>query len=475
VDVAIAGDRVVAVGGALREPAAEVIDCSRQAVIPGLINAHYHSNGNFDRGRWDNLPLEVFALFSFPKLLSPHLTARELYVRTAIGAIELLRSGVTCVVDFLFDPDGFGVPTLEPVIQAYRDVGLRVVIALGMSDRPYDETILVGRDAFEPELKQIIERERPPSWNAWETIVRDVVAKFDRPDAGVSIGVAPGAPERCTEEFLNGCARLADELDLVIHTHALESRMQALLAERAHGVTLIEYLGRIGFLGSRVSLQHGIWLTEHDIELVADAGATIVHNPMSNLKLGSGLCPVPSLLEHGVNVALGSDAASCNDGSDMFQTLKLAAVLHKIWDVDFGRWVGAEHAWQMATRGGALSAGQPDLGRVSPGARADLLLLDLESRGFTPLNDPLRQIVLAPTAEMLDSVMIGGRWVMRGGAVLGVHEEAIEAEARAIAATVSGRSTEALALAERMSGVVADAWRDARASYTGPTRQMPVS
>ena len=129
--------------------------------------------------------------------------------------------------------------------------------------------------------------------------------------------------------------------------------MQALSGRKMYGKTLPEHMQALGFLGPRVNFEHGIWLTPRDIEIVRDTGTTIVHNPISNMKLGSGICPVPRLLDHDVNVALGTDGMSSNDGNDMFAVLKVAGLLHKLWDIDYERWLGAREAWRMATAGGA--------------------------------------------------------------------------------------------------------------------------
>jgi cytosine/adenosine deaminase-related metal-dependent hydrolase len=470
-DVLVRGGRICAVGGDIAAPEASAVDCTNYAVVPGAINAHYHSNGNFDRGRWDNLPLEPYGVFAFPRLMAVKLNPREIYVRTLVGAFELLRTGVTCTVDFLYDSGGFTPESMGPVVQAYRDIGLRVVIGLGMSDRPYYETVILDRGRLDPELFAMMDRARPPSWTEWAAIARRAVAMFHRPDEGISIGLAPAAPERCTDELLHGCARLADELDLVIHTHALETRMQTVIARERYGKTLPEHLHALDFLSRRVSFQHGVWLSERDIELVSDSMTTVVHNPVSNMKLGSGVCPVPLLLRRGVNVALGTDAMSCNDSCDMYGTLKVAALLHKLWDVDYEQWLGAHDAWRMATSGGAISAGDPQrLGRIAEGAWADLVLLDLRSRAFTPLNEPINQLVLGAPHDAIDSAMIQGRWVLRNRAITGVGEAAILEEARAIGPEIISRGKETLALADRLVGAVRAGWQTARAQYHGVNR-----
>ena len=286
----MADGRIAAVGDAGTSDGA--IDCSRFAVVPGMVNAHAHSNENWFRGLWDNLPLEPWMLFSYPVLAAPAQSAEEIYVRTLLGGIEMLRSGATCVVDFLYDNEA----ALEPVVRAYRDLGLRALVALAMSDRAYHETVVLDEGLVSRDLVDRMEREKPPSWDEWSAVARRAVERFHRPDEGISICLAPSGPQRCTDELLVGSAALADELDLMIHIHVLETRMQAVSGQQLYGRTLPEHLDDIGFLSPRVCFEHGIWLAPSDLELVRDRGVTIVHNPVSNMKLGSGIAPVPELL-----------------------------------------------------------------------------------------------------------------------------------------------------------------------------------
>jgi len=448
---------------------AEEVDCTRFAVVPGMVDAHVHSNENWFRGLWDNLPLEPWMLFSYSALAAPRQTPDEIYVRTLLGGIELLRSGATTVVDFLYDTE----EALEPVVRAYRDLGLRALVAFAIADRAYHETVVLDEGLVPRDLIDRLEREKPPSWDEWEQATRRAVERFHRPDEGISICPAPSGPQRCTDELLAGCAVLADELDLVIHIHVLETRMQALSGRRMYGRTLPEHLDSLGFLSPRVCFEHGIWLTPSDIELVRDRGVTVVHNPVSNMKLGSGICPVPELLAHGVNVALGTDGMCSNDGNDMFATLKTAALLHKLWEVDYEKWLGAEEAWAIATAGGAAAAGdRAGLGSLEPGRRADLVLLDLESLVFTPLNDPLRQIALGSTTHAVDSVMVGGEWRLRDGRILGVDEPAVLAEGRARGRDVVARHDEAFDVGKQLLASVRAGWLEAMRADVGVERKL---
>ena len=291
-DVGVAGGRIVAVADDLSAP--ETVDCSRFAVVPGAVNAHCHSNENWFRGLWDNLPLEPWMLFSYPVLAAPPQSPREVYVRTLLGGIEMLRSGATACVDFLYELQGFTVESLEAVVSAYRDLGLRAVIGLAMADRAYHETVVLDEGLVGRDLIARLERDRPPAWPEWEAFTRRAVERFHRPDEGISICPAPSGPQRCTDEMLAGCAALADELDLAIHIHVLETRMQAVSAQRLYGRTLPEQLAALGFLSRRVSFEHGIWLTPADIELVASHGVTIVHNPVSNMSSARGSARFPT-------------------------------------------------------------------------------------------------------------------------------------------------------------------------------------
>jgi cytosine/adenosine deaminase-related metal-dependent hydrolase len=165
---------------------------------------------------------------------------------------------------------------------------------------------------------------------------------------------------------------------------------------------------------------------------------------------------------------------SSNDGNDLYATLKVAGLLHKLWDIDFEQWLGAREVWEMATRGGAQAAGDDALGTIGPGRRADLVLLDLESRVFTPLNDPLQHVVFCSTTGAVDSTMVGGRWVLRNGQVTGVDESAILAEGRELGRSVLDRHQEAFDIAGRLTASVRAGWLEALHTDVGINRSVPL-
>src|SRR3989442_1522610 len=266
-DVAVSGGRMEGVGSIEAPASDEVVDCTRFAVVPGMVNAHCHSNENWFRGMWDNLPLEPWMLFSYPALAAPPQSRREIYVRTLLGGIEMVRSGATCVVDFLYELQGFTEDSLGAIADAYRDLGLRALIALGMSDRAYHETVVLDEHLVERSLIDRLEQEKPPDWQEWEEFARLAVERYHRPDEGISIGLGPSGPQRCTDEMLAGCAALADELDLVIHIHVLETRMQAVSGRRTYGQTLVEHMDALELLSPRVRFALPSWLTPAGISL----------------------------------------------------------------------------------------------------------------------------------------------------------------------------------------------------------------
>jgi cytosine/adenosine deaminase-related metal-dependent hydrolase len=193
------------------------------------------------------------------------------------------------------------------------------------------------------------------------------------------------------------------------------------------------------------------------------------------MKLGSGICPVPELLRAGVTVALGTDGMSSNDGNDMFATLKIAGLLHKLWEIDYAEWLGARETWQMATTGGAAAVGASDeLGRIEPGRRADLVLLDLDSRVFTPLNDPLNHVVFSSSTQAVRSSIVGGRWALRDGELTGVDEHAILGEARELGQSVLSRHDEAFAQAQRLLEPLRAGWLSTLAADPGVRRSVPL-
>ena len=438
-DVLVEDERIARVGGRLTEadgPFDRIIDASGRLVIPGLVNAHFHSYDRFHRGMWEGLPLELWLIHVSP-MFQPHLSPRGSTIRSQLCAAELLLNGTTACVDNMHPPD-LTAEALGPSIQGYVDAGIRVGAAPMMWNRPFTQTM--------PFLDTILpspERDRvdrtPPPLNAILDFHRRLVKDWDGREGRVRVVLAPAGPQRCTDELLRAFAAAAAAEGRPMHSHIVESKVQAVTGWELYGKSMIAHLRDLGVLSPRLTVIHGVWLSREDIAMIAEAGATVAHNPTCNLKLLSGVAPVPRLLDAGVNVALGTDNPSANDGSNLFDALKLAALLQNLDGPTPRAGSQARAALRMATAGGARSMGlEQEIGALTVGRRADLAVLDLDALGFTPLNDPVRQLVYCENGSSVRTVLVNGQVVVDEGRLTtldlrALREEAVE-HARKVAA-----------------------------------------
>ena len=416
-------ERILPAGTASAE--GEVIDGRRRLAAPGLINGHYHSHEHFHKGRYDRLPLELWMNFVRP--LKPfELTERDVYLRTLIGAIQSLRSGTTCLMDDMNVSPVLRPEHVEAAYQAYEDIGIRALMGMTLFDRPFFESVPFVDEEFPADmLARLRATAATPAEEVLAHARRLAAARHPR-EHRVGYLVAPSAPQRCSEAFLKTVRRFADEFDLPTIIHVQETRMQVVTGQLFYGSTMVEYLDRIGFLKPATSLIHAVWLTPAEIALIARSGASVQHNPNSNLKLGSGLAPFAALLEAGVNVSLGSDGCGSIETADMLRVVANTALVHKLRGDDHTRWIGAEEAWRAGTVGGARAIGMADrLGTLEAGREADLVLYRLDHIAFTPLNDPLRQLVYGETGAAIDMSFVAGEPVMRDGALTRIDEAAV--------------------------------------------------
>jgi guanine deaminase len=243
---------------------------------------------------------------------------------------------------------------------------------------------------------------------------------------------APSAPQRCSREFILAVRAMADEFDLPVMIHVQETRLQVVTGQVMFGSTMIEYLDRIGFLKPKTALIHAIWLNPREIDILANTGVSVQHNPTCNLKVGSGIAPIRALLDAGINVSLGSDGCGSVETADMHKAVLTAALLHKVRGDDHTRWIGAAEAWRAGTVGGARALGRErELGAIEAGRIADLTAYRLDRIPFTPLNDPLRQLVYAETGAGLDMAFVDGEPVVMNGRLTRIDEPKLIDEIRA--------------------------------------------
>lgn len=451
VDIEIDGRLIADIRPAgARAPEGEVIDGRRLLVAAGLINGHHHSHEGFYKGRKDNLPLELWMNYVRP--LKPiELSARDVYLRTMIGAIEAVRSGTTTLSDDTNQSPRIRPEHVEQVFQAYEDIGIRANVGITLFDKPFFRAVPFVDEEFPPAL--LAELDGTPMYSGAELL--DFVtglARTRHPSTNrVAYIAAPSAPQRCTEGFLMAVRRMADDYDLPLMIHVQETRMQVVTGQLFYGSTMIEYLDRIGFMKPKTAFIHGIWLNPREIEILARTGVTIQHNPPSNLKVGSGLAPIRALLKAGVNVSMGTDGCGSIEGTDMQNALYLSALLQKLRG-DHTEWVGAEEAFHAATMGGARALGRDkELGAVEVGRIADLVGYRLDTIPFTPFNNAVNQLVYSASRAEVDLVMVDGAVIERDGRLTRIDEAAILDEIAEAHARIEPLLTESENDVERIS------------------------
>ena len=449
-DVRIEAGRIAAVGPS--DPAAtadEVVDCRGRVLIPGLVNCHSHIEEILQRSMRDNLPLEPWFAYKAAIETAVDLGPEAWYSVVALAAMEMLQRGVTTVLHHYFCRPVLDLEKTEAVVRAYDDAGMRVFLAPAVTDRSVFETMPLDLAALPPALQaEVVATPTPPlegQLEALEEIVRRLVARPGR----VRPMLGPSAPQRSTEALLRRCLELSERYGCGIHTHALETRAQAVTCRELYGRSLFEHLEAMGFLSERTSFAHCIWLTERDIAVLGRRGISVVHNPCSNLKLGDGIAPVVPLMRAGANVALGTDGGDTSDTYSILDQMKVAALVHSVTTYEVDRWLSAGDAFRMGTLNGARLLGLADeVGSLEPGKRADVVILR-RTLGFYPLNHVVRQLVYCENGSSVDRVYVDGELVVRDGRVGRLDTERVLTAIDELAARMHRLLPEATALADR--------------------------
>lgn len=425
-DVLIDGDAITAVGPDLDARGAEVIDGSRRIVMPGLVNAHFHSSRNFLRGRWPGRPLEALMLYAYPFDPAFAMSPDLVHLRTLLVAVESLRSGVTCLLDDVIELPTQELDQLEAVFRAYDDVGIRANCSGHVINKLFTETLPYASEIFPDELVETFRGAPPPTTEEFLAFSEEAVQRFHGRAGRLRYVVAPSGPQRCTDDLLLAAAEFADEHDTAYHIHVLETKVQLITGRELYGKTLVQHLHDTGTLRERVTMAHAIWITDDDIELMADAGCSVAHNPICNLRIGAGVAPLRKLFDKGINIALGTDEIDCNDSSRIFDVMHVAGLVHNVALVDYDEWPTAAEIVRAATLGGARSVMlQDQIGSIEPGKKADLIVLDLDSPSFRPLNDPLVHLVYAENGSSVEHVIVNGEFVVRDRRLTRVDEDAL--------------------------------------------------
>jgi 5-methylthioadenosine/S-adenosylhomocysteine deaminase len=402
--VAIKGGRIVAVGPTSeidRDYAApEIVDAAGKVVIPGLINGHTHVPMTLFRGIADDLDLqEWLTKYIFPAE-AKNVTEDFVRVGTRLGLAEMIRSGTTTYCDMYYFEDAIADETFK--------AGMRGVLGETVIDFP------VADNKTNVEAMAYVER----FLNHWKG------------NALIVPAIAPHAPYTVSQEHLKAVRALSDRTGAPIVIHISETKREVDDSIKDKGASPIDYLNGFGFLNDRVIAAHVVWPSEEELGLLKKLGVGIVHNPQSNMKLASGVAPVPEMLKADLPVGLGTDGAASNNDLNLWEEMDTAAKLHKLISKD-PKVLTAQEAFEMATiRGARAMHLDKEIGSIEQGKRADIVIVDLDDLNQTPYYNIYSDLVYSAKASDVRTVIIEGRVVMRDRRLLTLNEETIKAEAR---------------------------------------------
>jgi guanine deaminase len=409
-DILIRDDTIAEIGTPRAPPATKEIDARGKLLHAGLINAHMHGHGNLAKGMGDRWTLEL--LLTAAPWITGHRSLEDKYLSTLIGAAEMLMKGCTACYDLMAEFPTPSVEGLEAVGRAYSDAGIRAVIAPMVADLSFFEAIPGLMEALPPPLQKEVERLRLAPYRTSLENMRKALHgwKFDR-DA-IRPAVAPTIPLHCSDDFLKGCGNLAREHGTGLQTHLSESKVQAVSALKTYGKSLAAHMDELGLVGPGFTAAHGVWLDDEDMKRLAGRGASVAHNPGSNMRLGSGIADMRRMLECGLNVGIGTDGASSSDNLNMYEAMRIASLASKVRGPDWERWITTKEVLEAGTAGSARALGFDKLGRLAPGYKADIVFLDLGNVNWIPLNDALNALVHTEDGSAVHTVMVGGRIVV---------------------------------------------------------------
>ena len=455
VDLLIEGDSIIETGppGMDSPDDAVVIDATDRLLLPGLVNAHTHGQGSLGKGSGDKWSLEL--LLNASPWVSGGMTQEDRYLAASLNAAEMVLKGCTAAYDMFFE---FPAPSLEgisAVARAYAEVGVRAVVAPMMADTNLYQAIPGLLESLPEPHRSHAEKLRAAPWEEHIAGCRALLQEWpvDRDLARPALG--PTIPLHCTDDFIQACRDLAKEYDVGVQMHLAESKVQAISGLKRYGKTLTAHLDDLGLLGAKFTGAHCIWLDNDDMKILSDRGASVAHNPGSNLRLGSGIAPARQMLDLGVTLGVGSDGSASADHQNMFEAMRMAAFVSRIADPDPDTWLGTWEVLQAATLGGASVLGMGDLiGRLAPGYKADIVFLNLTNVSFVPLNDIPNQIVNCADSSAVDSVMIGGRMVLEGRRFISIDFDRLRNDVQATVERLREKNAQAHERMEAMAAFV---------------------
>lgn len=391
-NIFVSGDKISAIDSGDFD-CANVIDGKNKFATPGLVNAHTHASMTLlrsysdDKSLMDWLQKDIWPV-------EAKMTARDIYWGAALAAVEMIRSGTTAFAD-MYGPD------MEQVAKVVDESGLRGSLSRG----------IIGVAGGEKSLADNVELYKNFHGAA---------------DGRITVMFGPHAIYTCPPEFLRKVADEAAKLGAEIHIHMNETQTEIEDCVKAHGKRPFEVVDETGLFDLGTLAAHCVWLSDNEIEIIRRKKIRVAHNPGSNMKLASGICPVPKLLDAGITVALGTDGASSNNNLDMLEEVRLAALLAKV-DTLNPLAIPAAQALQMATEFGAKALGLQNVGRLEVGGKADIVLWNMRGVEWQPNFNPASLLVYAANSAA-DTVIVNGKILMEGRELKTLDEEKIIAE-----------------------------------------------
>lgn len=393
------------------EKADQVLDATNMAVMPGIVNAHTHLFQSFIRGLADDKPLLEWletAIWPVAKALTPE----EAYVAAMVGLMENVRGGSTSVIDHQYiHTDPFND---DAICQAAEESGVRFLLARGWADMNYHPTFMEDQARIVAETTRLRE-------------------KYELNGNGrIRVEFGPLIPWGCSDDTMCVTHKLSEEWGSGTHIHVAETREEIKMNLETRGTRHIEWLDKLGLLGPHMQLVHSVWLEDFELDLVEKHNAIVVHCPISNMYLASGVARIPEMLKRGITVALGTDGPGSNNNQDMMELLKTTALLHKVTTLN-AMVLLPEDVLHMACRGGSVAFGMPDkIGSLEKGKKADLILVDLDTPMAMPVHKAASALVYNASNRDVDTVIVDGKILMKDKIILFTDEKAMLARARKV-------------------------------------------
>lgn len=408
--VLIENDKIVEItSGNTPDNADEVINGEGKCLIPGLVNTHTHLSMSLMRGLADDLPLDTW-LNDHIWPMEANLEEEHCYVGALLSALEMIKSGTTTCNDMYF--------YMDEVARALDESGMRGVISHGIIDLFDDEK----RKAEFKETTRIIEK------------------CHNTADGRIQVSLGPHTPYTCSPELLNWVRKKADEKGLRIHIHVSETEREVDDSLNERMKRPFEYLEDLKFLGPDVLAAHSVWLSGAEIALIKANKVKLSHNPLSNMKLASGISPVSDLMANGVCVSLGTDGAASNNNLDLFQEMKMSSLLQKVRKLD-PTVMPASKVLEMATINGATALGmENEIGSIEVGKKADLVLVDMKAPHLTPYRNPISHLVYSTEGADVSTVICNGNILMKEKELLVLDEAEVMARAENAAQDLLSKS-----------------------------------